>query len=378
MKNFISIWVLCALFAAGVFAQDKPADSAALNQQIAALFQQGKFDNAIPLAEKVVDIEKKLGKNSQAHAFALANLALLHKEKVKVLVKSTPPLGDFDRRGPVREMIESANRAKKLFREALEIHDLSGTQQSVSAATAKSELAWVVYSFNEGRSVAESRAQIDEAEKLYTESIAIQDRLSATPTDLALRTILDFADFYMRYVNFEKALPLYERYLSSVQAKYGAKSKGLVPALRALTEIYFITERDNEASATADRVSAITGKPEAVVPSYPILVLRSQKLEDVKVDNFIPFDLSKDPSSVFSYARGSGSMSPMGRAVMKSLAVNIVVGENGEVVEAKAERPSKYQQDIEKAARASRFRPFSYNGTPQRLRGTIVYSYFEG
>jgi hypothetical protein len=181
----------------------------------------------------------------------------------------------------------------------------------------------------------------------------------------------------MHYVNFEKALPLYEKYSAAVENKYGLKSKGLVPVLRAFTEIYFITNRETEAKATVDRISVITGSPESVVPSYPKLTLRSRKIENVKVDGFIPIDFSDDQGMLFSYASSSGALSQMRRAAIKYIPVNIVVDEMGDVIDAKVVTPTKYQKEVENAAMASKFRPFSYNGTAQKLRGSIVFSYFE-
>ncbi|HEV7929778.1 MAG TPA: hypothetical protein VGP12_06555, partial [Nitrosospira sp.] len=78
-----------------------------------------------------------------------------------------------------------------------------------------------------------------------------------------------------------------------------------------------------------------------------------------------------------SQGAGAGMM-PMGRLRVKRAAVNIVVDENGDVIEAKiTDNLLKNAAEIEAAARKSKFRPFSYNGVSQKMRGTLIYPYFD-
>ncbi len=377
MRIIACVLTTAALFTITGFGQNKSGDSRILNQQIATLYQQGKFDDAIPIAEKVVENEKKAAKNTEIHALALANLAQLYKEKAKLIRSRSAQIEARDRFAAARTSREAAERAKKHYREALDIYRSTGGEESATAASAKSELAWVVYNYIVSDSIGESRAQIDEAEKLYMESIATQDKLSSTPIELLLRTNLNFADFYMRYANFEKALPLYERYLAGEESKNGPRSDRLLPALRAFVKIYSITSRDDNAKATADRISGITGKPEKVDADYPPLTLRSRGIAKVKADGFVSTDFS-DLDASFSAAQArTNAITLRNQYSMKSLAVNVVVNENGDVIEATAAIPSKYSKQIEEAALASKIRPFSYNGLPQKLRGKIMFSYRE-
>ncbi len=377
MKIIACVLTTVAFLAITGFGQNKSIDSGILNQQIAALYRQGKFDDAIPIAEKVVANEKKAAKNTENHALALANLAQLYKEKAKLIRSRMAQIDARDRFRAAQTSRDAADSAKKLYREALDIYRSISGDESAAAASAKGELAWVVYNFLVSDSIRESREQIDEAEKLYTESIATQDKLSSTPTELLLRTNLNFADFYMRYVNFEKAIPLYERYLAGEESKYGPRSEGLLPALRAFVKIYSITSRDDDAKAMTDRISGITGKHEGLDIDYPALTVRSRGIAKVKADGFVSTDFS-DLDASFSSARAStNAITPRNQYSMKTLAVNVVVNENGDVIDAKAATLSKYSKQIEEAAMASKIRPFSYKGVPQNLRGKIMFSYRE-
>ena len=60
----------------------QPNDLAALNRQIGQLYQAGKYDEAIPLAQRLVELTgTRFGKDSRAHANALGVLGDLYREK---------------------------------------------------------------------------------------------------------------------------------------------------------------------------------------------------------------------------------------------------------------------------------------------------------
>src|SRR6266511_322864 len=57
-------------------------DLAALNRQIAQLYQSAKYDEAIPLAQRLVELTgTRFGTESRAHANALGFLGDLYREK---------------------------------------------------------------------------------------------------------------------------------------------------------------------------------------------------------------------------------------------------------------------------------------------------------
>jgi tetratricopeptide (TPR) repeat protein len=376
MKKTGLVGIIIFALAATSFAQDNP-DTAALNQRIAALYQQGKFKEAIPIAEKVVGAEKRREKG-EIYAMALSNLAQLQKKYAEQLAGSLAGKDIRQRVLYVDEISESAGKAKKLFGEAVDQFRTLNLEESMPVASAKAELASVVYHFIVGKTAVEARGEIDNAEKLYLESIDTFDRLTPTPSDLELKAILSFGDFYRHYVNFEKAIPLFERYIAAVEHKDGPKSKDLIPALRAMMEIYFITDRDDDAKMTADRLSSITGKEEVVVPVWPTLTMRSRGIISPKESGFFHVGVSdNDSNDIHSMIALAAEMSSTGRVATKKLTVHVVVGENGEVVEAKATTVSKYDKQLEEAALASKFRAFSYNGVARKMRGSIVYSYLD-
>ena len=377
MRMFHLGFIVLVVASFSVFAQTL-TDSEVLNQQIAEFYRQGKFGEAIPLSKKVVSNEKKTAQNSETHAIALMNLGMLYKERMRSSIRSNESAKPEDRGGLIELIGEDAKNAEEALRDSLDIYAKTGQGDSLSAALLKNELAWVSNNYFPFASPGGPRPRIDEAEKLYTEALATQEKLSGAEADVTLRSVLGLGDFYMRWINFEKAMPFYERYVASVEKKLGNKSKALVPALRALVELDVITERNKEAGETAKRISAITGRPEPVPVTSPRLALRGRKIERIKVARFAPPAGFDNPGFLLSYAYGAGQISMMGRVRVKQIAVNILVDEDGNVAEAKvADTNLKDVNEIEKAALASKFRPFNYKGEPRKMRGTLIYPYFE-
>lgn len=353
------------------FAQD--TEISKLNQNIAALYQQGKFDDAIPLAEKVVSIEKKAAKNSMAYAVAVTNIAQLNKEKAKAIRANLSKFEPRNRFGALSESKAAAEKAKRYYREALEVYKTFNGEGSAPAIAVKNELAWIVYSFTVSDSIGESRAQIDEAEKLYMEALAASDALAPADVDLQMLTLNNFGDFYMKFVNFEKALPLFERSIKAGESKYGEKGQQLLGGLRGLFEIYLITGQDSAMAATKTRVEAISRTTEQT-PKNRDLTARSRGIARVDANGFFHTDLTDLDRSYKTTAEIQKMLTP-GQYVVKSIEVELIVNEDGTVSEAKVITPSKYTKQIEEAAMASKFRPFEYNGKRQKIKGKIYFQY---
>jgi tetratricopeptide (TPR) repeat protein len=377
MKKALFTFIISLILSVSGMTQERPADSDSLNKQIVPLFQQGKFDEAIPLAEKVVENEKRTGKDSEFHAAALVNLALLHKERLRREQANVANSKSENIAKSTEKIVADADDAEDLLRDALKIYEKLSKGETLPAAAARIELAWVLNNFISPMANAPARVRIDEAEKLYTETLATQERLAGNDSGTTLKTVLALGDFYVRWINFEKALPFYERYISAVEKKQGVSSKALVPALRANIEILVITMREKEAEEMAKRVAAITGKPETLPVTNPQLALRARKVERVSSSRFPEPDAMDNFRAIISQGAAAGMM-PMGRLLVKRAAVNIVVDEKGDVTEAKiADNSLKNAAEIEAAAKKSKFRPFSYNGVSQKMRGTLIYPYFD-
>lgn len=382
LKRTAAIAIFIAALISSSFAQQDltVTDIQKLNEKIAELYRKGELEKVVELATKVADAERKIsGENSENYAAALTNLGAAEKEagasiRRSLLARYVVPRNQADKylmEGRRKERDETAEKyassAHEHFTSALSIYEKLKRDESLESAGIQGQLAWLTYAFRRGNSVAEGRAQIDKAEALYTASVAKFDRLNGASNDSALRIRLDFADFYYGFVNFEKALPLYETYVSLLAAKSGSEARQ-IPALKKLKAIADITQQESEAKNLKEKIAKFSGKNEDT--RYPSLVLRSRKLEPVADIDFIPQRLSDPPPGA-----DDDNNKPENRTIARAVIIEVLVNENGDVVEAKTISPNLSNKKVEAAAMASKFRPFIYNGTPRKMRGTIAYRF---
>ncbi len=328
------------------------------------------------MGKRVVEIEKKAGEGSETHAIALMNLGMLYKERMRNLQKRRSSV-KFEELSAFNEKVnDDTKNAEDSFRRSLAIYTKLGQNENLLPASLKDELGWVLHNNVALPTNGGPRARIDEAEKLFTEALLAREKSGGADSGPALKSVLDFGNFYMRWINFEKALPFYERYISTIEKIDGLNSKSLVPALRGMAELMVITDRQNEAGELVKRISSITGKAEDIPPTSPSLALRGRKIERVKIKRFTVADAFDNPYSSLSYPNSGMPMG--GRVRIKQVGVNILVDEEGNVTDAKIIDPSaKDYVEIIAAARRSKFRPYSYKGVAQKMRGTLVYPYID-
>jgi tetratricopeptide (TPR) repeat protein len=277
-----------------------------------------------------------------------------------------------------------AEGAEKNFRAALAIYQSRSQYDSLDAAAVKNELAWILSSQVAESTTENSRARIDEAERLYFEALGVREKLAGADSDLTLSSVLVFGDFYTHWVNFEKAMPLYERYVAAIEKNYGSSAKALVPGLRGLIQILVITMQDELARQMAKRITSITGRDEPLPTIYPQLGLRSRTAGKAKLPDFKNADRgelfptksgARGMSQTDDSLRGAGQMDvPVFR--FRQIVLEIVVDEEGNVMEVR-NRDSNVKVDraLEEEARTWKFRPFVYKGVARKMRGAISYSY---
>lgn len=375
MKKFV-VSIFCFLLAAqAAFAQSAQAtESQKLSQDIAAFYQQGKFDKAIPLAEKLVEIQRKSG-NPQSLATALTNLAILRKERFqkakRQLALTQPPPGtgipreQFEERiKSVEEMNEDGEQAEKLFREVLDIYQNQLKTESPQLAMAQNEFGWLLYNYfkqpekniDATTQTNNSRARIDEAEKLLTQALTLREKILGAEDDATLATVLNLAEFYRRFVNYEKALPFYERFLLAAEKKYGKSNKNLIPALRSFAQVLVTTNREAQAAEIVKQIAGITGQKENLPQPTENLSLRITRSE---LERLQQIPSNKDVI----------------RRYKRPIPVRVVIDENGKITEAIADvDDEKLKARIEQSIREISFRPFVYKGAPQKMRGVVSFS----
>lgn len=348
-------------------------------------FQQGKLNDAIELAAKVVELEKRSPQVDTASLVnATLNLARLKREdylllREKAADRNSPPK---IRSQNQKEANENADEAEVLYREALALNESGGRSASAQTADIKSDLAWLVqnyYPVHDTTSPARpsTRSRIDEAETFYAASLALNEQTRGKDADETLLIALASGNFYLKYDNYEKALPFYERYILTTDKKHGPNHAELVNALRPHAQILFALFQEQEAINAVKRIEGITGKKEGLPLGKLGLDLRSKDSVAFHADVSKSFQ-EKNKKFGTKMAMAGGTMARTAyddaRPRVTYTPVYVTVDESGKVIEAVADSKDadlrdRAEQEVSKWA----VRPFVYNGSAKKLRGILTY-----
>lgn len=387
MNRKVVIAGLMLVLAVSVFAQDLKTQKKELAEQIATLYQKGELEKAVQAGEKLVALEKD-ATGSSAYKIAVINLARIERDYYTALENKLTAdnklsrtadnkLSAADRKALADNVLRIGDDSERLFREALEINEKAGKGQTVQTADIKQNLAWIIYNHSAGaKTIDGARARIDEAEKLYLDSIALNESLRGKDADETLFVARDIGDFYLNYVNFEKALSFYERFIQTYGQKHGENHPNLVAALRSYASILFTTMQDGEAAAAVKRIETIIQKKEPLPKGELDLYLRSKDAVAYSSPIFMEFNQKAETFRNKLKAEGK-TLDDSNRAGMPRMIfvfVRVEVDETGKVTKAEAVHDNdRYRDEAEATVSKWTVRPFSYNGTAGKMRGILTY-----
>jgi hypothetical protein len=379
MSKRIAALSLLFIFTTTLYSQNSSTQKKELTEKVNTLYQQGKLAEAIKIAESLVKLEKD-STDTVSHVNALINLARLKRAYYVALQNrlAQNQVDPTERRETSETADKNAGDAEALFREALQLNETSGKGETTQTADIKSDLAWLVYHHisSETKTIEKSRSRIDEAEKLFLDSIALNEQTRGKDDDATLSVVRDTGDFYYYYVNFEKALPFYERYIQTSGQKGGPSHPDLVPALRPYANILFTTFQDGEATAVIKRIETITQRKEGLPAGNLNLHLRSKDSVAFGAALFQRFNKESEELRNKLKAEGKtldrNNISAMPRMII--VPVRVEVDETGKITQAAAQTNDpalrvKAESEIAKWS----VRPFSYNGTTRKMRGILSY-----
>jgi CHAT domain-containing protein/Flp pilus assembly protein TadD len=198
-----------------------------LNQQVIQLYQQGKYNEAIPIAEQVLEIrERLLGENHPDVATSLNNLAGLYGDQ-----------GRYDEAEPLYE------RSLAIYEEAL-------GENHPHVATALNNLAGLY----------DSQGRYDEAEPLYERSLAIREKALGENHPSVATSLNNLALLYSNQGRYNEAEPLHQRSLAIREKVLGENHPDVAQSLNNLASLYRDQGRYNEAEPLIQRSLAIVEK----------------------------------------------------------------------------------------------------------------------
>ncbi|BAY65055.1 peptidase-like protein [Calothrix brevissima NIES-22] len=190
------------------------AEAERLNQQVEQLYQQGKYSEAIPLAERALTIrEQVLGKEHPDVATSLNNLAELYREQ-----------GNYA-------------KAEPLYLRSLAIREQMLGKEHPDVATSLNNLA----------ELYREQGNYAKAEPLYLRSLAIREQMLGKEHPHVATSLNNLAELYREQGNYAKAEPLYLRSLAIREKVLGKEHPHVATSLNNLAELY--REQRNYAKA---------------------------------------------------------------------------------------------------------------------------------
>ncbi|QSJ20056.1 tetratricopeptide repeat protein [Nostoc sp. UHCC 0702] len=218
-----------------------------LNQQVVQLYGEGKYSQAIPLAERALAItEKVLGAYHPDVATSLNSLAVLYREqgsyekaeplylrslaiREKVLGAYHPDVANsLNNLALLYNAQGSYEKAEPLYLRSLAIKEKVLGKEHPSVATSLSNLA-VLYL---------EQGSYEKAEPLFVRSLAITEKVLGKEHPSVATSLSNLAALYQKQGSYEKAEPLFVRSLAIFEKVLGAYHPDVATSLSNLAALY--------------------------------------------------------------------------------------------------------------------------------------------
>ena len=323
MKKLLITIIL--LSAGIVHAQTDEKDTLRqLSQNALSAYQNQKLDEAIKFGQQAVDLSLKIfGKNSLDTAVAYTNLGVIYREKKKF-----------------KESIENLQKA-------VEVYESDQSLKNKDQLTAYETLA---YSQVLGGKEAEAEINYLKAIKVAEEKFGKESKELFSPT-------FNLGNFYARNKKFDEADDFYLKSYALAIKNFGKEAEQLTEiedTRICLTAGVFSPEREKV---------FYEGKKKLF--GEPIFKQKNSSIDGGVVNGKAKF-LEKPNYPLRAKLEGLGG----------SIAVRVVIDEQGNITEAKAICGHPILRKIsEEAARKSNFFPTKLDGKLVSVNGIIVYNY---
>jgi tetratricopeptide (TPR) repeat protein/CHAT domain-containing protein len=240
----LALGLLILACPAGLTKDDDPNS---LNQKVNQLIEQGKYQEAIPIAARAVEVAKRiLGPDHPKTADALNNLGFifqkigdyakavpLYQEALRICQEILGPehpataVGLNNLAGLYWETHEYA-KAEPLYREALQIRQKVLGSEHLDTATSLNNLGLLYKDMGE---YAKAEPLLQEALRIYQQVLGKEHPSTAMSLD-------NLASLYRVMGEFAKAEPLYQEALRTRQKILGSEHPDTAVSLNNLGELY--------------------------------------------------------------------------------------------------------------------------------------------
>jgi len=293
-----------------------------LSQRVVQLHGSGRFDEALPLARRALELRQSVLANTHALvADSLINLAGLHLAK------------------------QEHERAESLFKQALSIYDNANfvSPPSANALQTLTYLCW-------------RAGDYDKAEIYGKRAIVANEKVYGVNSSKLLDPLQNLIRVYNSNRDIEKTEPLYQRIVSLAENNKEKLSSDLAQLLATYRCSHLELNRTANLVAIDRRIEELLGSPPATQQNpLPGGILNGRALS-----------LPKPPYPVL--ARHNRAAGPV--------VVKVEIDECGRVVNAEAVSGAiELRQVSVDAARRARFSPTLMGRVPVRINGSIHYNF---
>jgi len=297
-------------------------EAAQLSRTVVKLFSEQKYDEALPLAKRALELrESALGSDHELVQAALLNLAELYT------------------------VMKKYGEAQKLVERLLKALEKSVGPDDPGAAILLDKLAFLAY----------VQRDFDKSEAAYKRALAIREKAYGLKHVEYAKSLFSLAEFYRFTGKPGKAQPLYEQSANLLSNLLRHDD----PEYLMMRDRYFcIAFETHQESKLKDFAETVNQQGD---PSRPDIM-------EGAVLNGKAISLPHPP-----YPEEARS-----RRVQGVVVVKVVVDETGSVIEASdmcGGNPLLIKACLE-AARAARFAPTTLSGRPVKVSGVITYKFF--
>ncbi|MEJ7578644.1 MAG: tetratricopeptide repeat protein [Pyrinomonadaceae bacterium] len=303
------------------------------------LYSQGKYDEAITLAKRILEIrEQELGSDHQLVAASLNNLATFYRAKKKF-----------------KDASSLHERALAIYEKALGADDLSVARTLDGLALAR---------------IGAGKA--DKAVEALGRALEIREKKLGREHADVVRSLDSLATLYRLIGKYDEAAPLFQRLVEIREKTFGRDNSESQLSLANYTCVLRKLDRQDEAVLLERRfrpeveLKAIDQAPEIGMKGNDAPIPAGTNLTGSGI-------LKGEASSRFTppYPEAAVAQRVTGRVIVK-----IIVDENGRVIYACAESgPAVFHLVSEQAAYRWRFTPMQLSGKPIRVSGTISFNF---
>ena len=283
-RDILAILLVCFLLAAPAYAQGLE-EAASLDRQVIQLSQQGRYSEAVPLAERVLAIrEEALGSNHPQVALALYSLAILftsqgrYADAEQLFIRSVAI--DDKVFGPDNTV--SATTLSDLAELYRIQHRYADAEPLAKRSLASLEKAHgpndprIAYPLNNLASLYQDEGRYADAEPLYKRALAIREKaLGSDNLDYA-SSLNNLASLYRDEGRYADAEPLYKRSLAVAEKAFGPNHPSVARSLNNLASLYQDQGRLSDAEQLYKRSLDIRAK--ALDPDDPDIAVSLNNL----------------------------------------------------------------------------------------------------